>query len=115
MLKKKMTPKEFKKLVIRDQGRCLHCGLEDETLTVQHRSNRGHGGYKAGNDPANYLLLCSAFNGLIESDAKAAGMARRYGWKLSRYDNPSEKPVYDMVAGAWFILNSDWTKGHLIE
>jgi hypothetical protein len=114
MLKKKMTPKEIKKQLARD-GHCLHCGLDDETLTVQHRANRGHGGYKAGNDPANYLLLCSFFNGLIESDSKAAGMARRYGWKISRYDNPSEKPVYDLVSGAWFILNSDWTKGQLIE
>lgn len=110
-----MTKKEFAKLLARDNHQCIHCGLDDDTLVVQHRSNRGHGGYKAGNDPANYLLLCSRFNGLIESDAKAAGMAKRYGWKISRYQNPAEQPVYDMVSGVWFILNSDWTKGQLIE
>jgi 5-methylcytosine-specific restriction endonuclease McrA len=114
MLKKKMTPKEFKKLLARD-GHCLHCGLDDDTLVVQHRANRGHGGSKSAANPSNYIVLCSAFNTLIESDAKAAGIAKRYGYKISRYDNPSEKPVYDLVAGAWFILNSDWTKGQLLE
>lgn len=62
---------------------------------------------------SNLILLCSLFNGLIESDAKAAGMAKRYGWKLSRYDRPNESPVYDMVAGAWFLLNDDYTKVQL--
>lgn len=109
-----MNLKKFSKLLARDSY-CLHCGLDDDTLVVQHRSNRGSGGYKAGNNPANYVLLCSAFNTLIESDAKAAGMARRFGYKLSRYDNPAEKPVYDVMAGNWFILNTDWTKGQLVE
>jgi hypothetical protein len=54
-------------------------------------------------------------NGLIESDAKAAQTARRYGWKLSKYQNPSEQPYYDLVAGKWFLLSDDFTKGVMLE
>jgi hypothetical protein len=54
-------------------------------------------------------------NGLIESDAKAAATARRYGWKLSKWDNPAEKPYYDLLDGKWYLLGDDFTKGQLIE
>jgi hypothetical protein len=52
-------------------------------------------------------------NSLIESDAEAARTARRYGWKISKYDNPAEKPYYDLIAGRWFLLGDDFTKGEL--
>jgi hypothetical protein len=54
-------------------------------------------------------------NFLIESDAKAAATARRYGWKLSKWDNPAEKPYYDLIAGKWFLLDDNFTKGELLE
>lgn len=108
-----MTPKQFARLLERDLY-CLHCGRDDNTLTVNHRANRGHGGSKKADRASNYVLMCSLFNGLIESDAKAAGLALRYGWKLSRYDKPQEKPVYDVMSGKWFFLNDDFTREELL-
>lgn len=52
-------------------------------------------------------------NGLIESDAKAAQTARRYGWKISKYQNPTEEPYFDLIANQWFLLGDDYTKGAL--
>jgi len=107
-----MTPKEFAKYLARD-GYCLHCGTT-EALSPNHRANRGHGGSKKSEVASNVVILCSLFNGLIESDAKAAGMAKRFGWKISRYDNPREMPVYDTVAGEWYFLTDDWTRERLL-
>lgn len=106
-----MTPREFAKYLNRD-GHCLHCGTT-ETLVPQHRSNRGMGGSKK-QSPANIIVLCALYNGLIESDAKAAGMALRFGYKLSRYDNPFDKPVYDAVDNTWYFLNDDFTRSELL-
>ena len=80
-----------------------------------HRANRGAGSPKSLNKPSNILPLCSMMNFLIESDAKAAATARRYGWKLSKWDNPTEKPFYDLLAGKWFLLDDNFTKGELLE
>lgn len=109
-----MSKKDWIKLLARDHGRCWHCGLEGDTLVVQHRSNRGHGGAKSAERASNYLVLCSLFNGLIESDSKAATLAKKFGYKISRYDNPREMPVYDSVTGEWWLLNDDFTKERLI-
>lgn len=108
-----MTPKEFSKYINRDQH-CLHCGATD-ALAPNHRANRGHGGSKLSELPSNVVILCSLFNGLIESDAKAAGMAKRFGWKLSRYDKPGEHPVYDAVNARWYLLNDDYTRSELLD
>jgi len=108
-----MTKKEFERYLARD-GYCLHCG-STEALAPNHRANRGHGGSKKSEVASNVVILCSLFNGLIESDAKAAGMAKRYGWKLSRYDNPAESPVYDLVAGKWFLLDNNYLKYPLLD
>ena len=106
-----MTKKEFERFLARDKY-CLHCGTT-EALAPNHRANRGHGGSKKAEVASNVVILCSLFNGLIESDVKAAGMAKRFGWKLSRYDNPLEMPVYDMVAGVWWLLDDNYQKGKL--
>ena len=108
-----MLKKEFEKYLKRDGGRCLHCGTT-EALAPNHRANRGHGGSKKSEVPSNVVILCSLFNGLIESDAKAAGMAKRFGWKISRYDNPREMPVYDTVTATWWLFNDDFTRERLI-
>ena len=60
------------------------------------------GGHKAGNQPANILVLCSLANGLIESDAKEAETARRFGWKIGRYADPAAAPYYDATTGVWW-------------
>lgn len=108
-----MTKKEFERYLARD-NHCYHCGAT-EALSPNHRANRGHGGSKSAEVASNVVILCSLLNGLIESDAKAAGMAKRFGWKLSRYDNPREMPVYDSVTATWWLFNDDFTRERLIE
>jgi hypothetical protein len=108
-----MNKKEFAKYLA-IQPYCPHCG-DTETLVPNHRANRGAGSPKSLNRPSNIVVLCSLMNGLIESDAKAAQTARRYGWKLSKYQNPTEQPYFDLVAGKWFLLSDDFTKGVMLE
>lgn len=103
-----MKPKDFAKLVARDQ-RCLHCG-ETEAVAPNHRINRGMGGSKTRNHASNYVLICSALNGLIESDSKSAEMAKKYGWKLNSWDNPAQIPVYDSLANTWFLLDDEFRR-----
>ena len=98
-----MTPKQFQRFLDRDKC-CLHCGT-DTTLIPQHRINRGMGGSKLRDQPSNIIVLCSAFNGLIEADADAARLARQNGWKLSSWDSTLESPVFDNNLREWFILD----------
>lgn len=113
MSKKTMNKKEFDKYLA-IQPYCCHCG-DTETLVPNHRANRGSGSPKSLSRPSNIVVLCALMNGLIESDAKAAQTARRYGWKLSKYQNSAEQPYYDLVAGQWFLLGDDFTKGQLLD
>jgi phage terminase large subunit GpA-like protein len=108
-----MNSREFAKYLA-IQPYCPHCG-DTETLVPNHRASRGIGSPKSLNRPSNIVVLCSLMNGLIESDAKAAQTARRYGWKLSKYQNPTEQPYFDLVAGKWFLLSDDFTKGVMLE
>jgi hypothetical protein len=106
-----MTPKEFGKYVARDLY-CLHCGNTD-TLIPNHRANRQMGGSKKRNHPANIVVLCSLINGLIESDAKWAEKARKYGWKLSPWDDPFWVPVFDRIQNKWWLLDDEFGRTRL--
>jgi hypothetical protein len=101
-----MKKKDFEKLLERDKY-CLHCG-ETERLAPNHRANRGMGGSKERDVPSNIVLLCSEFNGLIESDAHAADRARMFGWKLSTWEDPKSALVFDFMAGESFLLDDGW-------
>jgi hypothetical protein len=98
-----LTPKQFAPFLARDRG-CLHCG-DVETAVPNHRVNRGMGGSKKRDVPSNIVVLCSIFNGLIESDVKAARKAHTYGWKLASWEDPIVVPVYDAVWGKWWLLD----------
>jgi hypothetical protein len=100
-----MNRAQFQKFLDRDKH-CPHCGSTDDTLVPNHRANRGMGGFKAGDQPANILVLCAKANGLIESDPIEAEKARKFGWKIGRYVEPTEAPYYDMVSGTWWLLDS---------
>jgi hypothetical protein len=101
-----VTPKQFALFLARDQ-RCYHCG-SDTDLIPQHRINRGMGGSKARNKPSNIISFCALFNGLIESDPRAADMARRWGWKLNSWDSTTETAVFDASSGKWFVLDDSY-------
>ena len=99
-----MKPQEFEKYLFRDRG-CYHCGRSYD-LIPHHRANRGMGSAKSADVPSNIITMCAEINGLMESDANLAELARTYGWKLSRYDNTEIHPVYDASTGFWFRLHN---------
>jgi len=98
-----MNLKEFSRYLERDI-RCVHCGTEGDVLIPQHRKNRGFGGSKERNRPSNVLVMCSAFNGLIEADAEAAALARKYGWKLESWEDPEDVPFF--AEGKWWFVDN---------
>jgi hypothetical protein len=104
-----MTPKEFAKYLKRD-GACYHCGTTDDTLIPQHRANRGAGGSKIRDKPANIIVFCSAANGLLESDAILATQGRAYFWKLYTWQDPELEPVYEAHSGLWWLLGNDYNR-----
>lgn len=65
---------------------------------------------RAANAPSNILTFCSLANGLIESDADLQAQATKYGWKLAQYEDPKNVLVYDVYAGAWFLLDDDYRR-----
>jgi hypothetical protein len=107
-----MNAKQFRKYLDRDVNGCYHCG-DVETAVPQHRANRGLGGSKKRDHPANIIVLCSLVNGLIESNVGWQTMAREYGWKLSQWDDPYFVPVYDATSGQWWLLDDEFGRTRL--
>jgi hypothetical protein len=107
-----MTKKEFDKYLQRDLG-CWHCGSQGDDLIPHHRLNRGMGSKNSkAEQPSNIIVLCAEANGLLESDADFAERGRKLGWKLRRYEDPSQVPVFG--GSGWWLLGNDYTK-HLIQ
>ena len=109
----KMTQKQFRKYLDRDES-CWHCGAT-ETVVPHHRVNRGMGGSKKREVPSNVIVMCSLFNGLMESQSNSALAAIQYGWKSPAYATPTEQPVYNMNDGCWYRLTDDYRKERLNE
>jgi hypothetical protein len=103
-----MTKKEFQKYLDRDGG-CVHCG-DTETAVPNHRANRGMGGSREREVPSNVVVLCANLNGLIESSAEWAEIARSYGWKLSASHNVEQSPYYDLKTGRWFLADNYYNR-----
>ncbi len=102
------TPKALlKALDLRDGRVCawhgVACGVD--TLSPQHRANRGAGGRKSLHRLSNLVWLCSRLNSEIESDAVTAVLARRTGIKISSHAEPTREPIHHAVHG--FVLLSD--------
>jgi len=96
--------------LLKRDGRCWHCGLDDDTLIPQHRINRGMGGSKLLNRASNLIVLCSAANVLMESDSIFRARALFYGWKLERMSVADEMPVYDLGRAEWFLIDDDFNR-----
>ena len=104
-----MTHSRFTKFLIRDVY-CWHCGSTDETLIPHHRKNRGMGGSKLLNNPANIIVMCAAINLAMEADPGLAEAAHKYGWKLDGWADPVTRPVFDRSKGVWFYLDNDFNR-----
>lgn len=102
------------RLILRDGAYCLRCGTR-ESLSVQHRANRGMGGSKLAGRPSNLIVLCIEDNVALEQDAGRAEQARDCGWKLSKFADPSEQPVLDVLERVWFQPTDDWTREHVAD
>jgi hypothetical protein len=97
--------KEFARFMERDGG-CIHCG-DVVTAVPNHRVNRGMGGSRKRDNPANIVVLCSEVNGLIESDPVWQRRAIEYGWKLRSWDDPTFIPVFEPMWGNWWRLDDE--------
>jgi hypothetical protein len=107
-----MKKKEFEKYRDRDKS-CPHCGTTGPELIPQHRANRGMGGSKSRNRPSNIIAFCSLGNGLMESNATFASLARSYGWKILSYQDPSKTPV--RLSDGWYLLDDNFGKARTAE
>jgi len=96
------TPKALlKALDLRDGRVCAWHGVScgEDTLSPHHRANRGAGGRPSMNRLSNLVWLCSHWNGLIESNADAAQVARDRGVKISSFAEPSRERIRHAVHG----------------
>jgi hypothetical protein len=98
---------DLKKLRGRDSW-CWHCGVESD-LVPHHRANRGMGSSKVLDTLQNVILVCSQYNGLMESDASVANQARDLGHKLSKFASPTA-PVFDNWGKRWYFLDEKGNK-----
>ena len=105
-----MNKREFNKYLKRDQGRCYHCGITDDTLVPQHRQGRGMGGSKLRDVPSNIITFCADYNQRIEDNHISSLKAKRMGWKLESWEDPQTTPVLDMSSQEWFLLSDDYTR-----
>jgi hypothetical protein len=57
----------------------------------------------------NVIMVCSRYNGEMESDAAVANQARDLGHKLSKFASPSAA-VFDNYQKKWFALDEKGNK-----
>jgi hypothetical protein len=57
----------------------------------------------------NVIMVCSRYNGDMESDANIANQARDLGHKLSKFASPSA-PLFDNYQKKWFYLDQKGNK-----
>jgi hypothetical protein len=105
-----MNGRQFALYLARDLFCPCGCVGREDTLVPQHRINRGMGGSRVLDRPANVLVMCAEWNGLIESSHGHATHARAYGWKLARWESPEDTPFYDVGAGTWNLIDNIYNR-----
>lgn len=100
-----VSKKDRRLVYDRDGNMCANCGI-DETLTIQHRANRGFGGDPSKERLSNYMVLCYWCNGRLESNADFAAIGIDKGWKLRSWEDPLKVCVFYAFDG-WYYLTDD--------
>ena len=105
------TPPIVAAVLLRDGGMCAltgqHPSCTGRADTANHRLNRGRGGSKLRNGMGNACAICTHCNGLIESDAEYATLARRLGVKLREGDTPEQVPLWSPFFHQWVQITDD--------
>lgn len=102
--------KKVAKLVYeRDFYRCAVCS--SDSLSIQHRTNRGMGGDPKGykNVLSNLMALCGLCNGALEADDSFRASGIRNGWKTFEWDDTERVAVHYIWAREWRLLSNDGT------
>jgi 5-methylcytosine-specific restriction endonuclease McrA len=95
-------PKKVRDLILERDPHCYHCG-QTEDLVPHHRKNKGMGGSKLLDTPDNLMMVCSKYNGDMESNPRVAQQARAWNHKLPVWES-TDWPVFDVAGGWWFLL-----------
>lgn len=100
-------------IFVRDAQICAICGkLAD---VINHRANRGSGGFQAANRPSNGSALCWACNDAIENDTPERRRAWVRGVKISRYDDAEATPYWSPLFQMFVFIHDDWTMDFLTQ
>jgi hypothetical protein len=102
-----LSRKLLRELAARDGHRSVWTGRDVPTLVPHHRSNRGMGGDPSKDRLSNLVWLESDINGLIESNAAWAELARLRGVKILLSADPAAERVYHAVYRCWVSLGDD--------
>ena len=103
-------PKLTEKLWERSGGACERCG---RLLVSPDRAERHHRRLRSGggrDELANLLLLCAACHTTASPTSVHANVAeaKKHGWIVTRYRDPSPVPVLHALHG-WVVLDNDGT------
>lgn len=88
----------------RDGHKCVRCGTS-ENLSIQHRKTVGMGGTKQRPTVQELVTACLPCNQGFEAELQQEAL--EHGWKLRRFADPAEVPVYYAWTFRWYLLTPD--------
>lgn len=111
-------------LKLRDKGFCLMAlpGCLGEGNVPHHRANRGSGGSKVLDHPANLVLVCSLCNSAAEDagsmlrlDLIERGLrVEKAATNTQTLARVKQTPVIDLEGESWFLIDEN-TRRHVSE
>lgn len=119
-----IRPKVMAALNLRDRGFCLMAlpGCLGEGNVPHHRANRGSGGSKVLDHPANLVLVCSLCNGTAEDagsmlrlDLIERGLrVEKMATNAQTLERVKRTPVTCLEGESWFLIDEN-TRRHVEE
>lgn len=119
-----IRPKVMAALKVRDKGFCLMAlpGCLGEGNVPHHRANRGSGGSKVLDHPANLVLVCSLCNGaaedapaLVRFDLIERGLrVDKAATNAQTLERVKATPVTCLEGERWFLIDES-TRRHVNE